>query len=75
MPLLLLRGNTAGHCSGGAGGCCRCSRGQTQLIAHLKLLLDADLRGLVVLQQRVVALGLHDLLPADVLSVAEVIIF
>ena len=43
-------------------------------VAHV-LLLVADLRRLVVLQERVVALGLHDLLPADVLSVAEVIIF
>ena len=39
------------------------------------LLLVTDLRGLVVLQQRVVTLGLHDLLPADVLRVAEVIVF
>ena len=32
------------------------------------------LRGLVVLQQCVVSLGLHDLLPGDVLSITEVIV-
>jgi len=32
------------------------------------------LRSFVVLQQRVVSLGLHDLLPGNVLSVAKVIV-
>ena len=37
-------------------------------------LLVTHLRGLVVLQQRVVGLRLHDLLPADVLGVAQVVV-